>query len=356
MPALTPSFLFDFESRMQTITENEYARLSANLFWSRLMKSRPSSSKREMISWLLSTAQIEDLGKKGGNMPFEDIVSQYTEYENRYAGGGLKLLRSQVEDTDGNGLELAAHWSGDIGAYMAYWPQKLLTELIRNGETAGNNSYDGVTFFNKAHPLKPGGTSTFANLFSGAAASTPSTDPNDAGYPGAIVIGSTVSVDTALENLAKVRAYIASIKMPNGVTPRFLRPAAIYAPPALMPRLVQLTGAKTIAQAATGGAGSNDVEALVKFLSYATPIEVDELSGDDTTFYVGAEQATSSQLGAFVYYDREPFRINYYSGQDGSATGVDAFLNRAEELEWHCKGRNVAGYGHPFAFFKCKAT
>jgi hypothetical protein len=29
MPALTPSFLFDFESNMQAITENEYARFSS---------------------------------------------------------------------------------------------------------------------------------------------------------------------------------------------------------------------------------------------------------------------------------------------------------------------------------------
>ena len=35
---------------------------------------------------------------------------------------------------------------------------------------------------------------------------------------------------------------------------------------------------------------------------------------------------------------------------------VDAVLDRADELEWHCKGRFVASYGHPFMFFKLKAT
>jgi len=359
MPALTPQFLFDFESRMQAITEDEYSRLLSNLWWSQIMKTMQSTSKKEMVAWLMSTAQIEDLGKKGGNMPFEDLVSNTTEFENRYAGAGLRLLRQQVEDTDGKGLELAAHWSKDIGTYMAYWPQKKLAEAMKNGELATSTGYDGLPFYSKSHPLKPGDPSkTYANLLSGAAASTPSTDPNDAGYPGAIVIGDSVTVDVALQNLAKLRSYIASIKMPNGVDPRFLRPSRILAPPALMPRLVQLTGAKTIAQAAAGGAGTNDVEGLIKFLNYATPIEMDELAGyeSDSTFFVVAEQITSSQLGAFVYVDREPFNINYYSGQEAGATGLDAILNRAEELEWHCKGRNVVGYGHPYLIFKVKAT
>jgi hypothetical protein len=35
MGALDSEFLFDFESNMQAITENEYARFSANLWWSR---------------------------------------------------------------------------------------------------------------------------------------------------------------------------------------------------------------------------------------------------------------------------------------------------------------------------------
>jgi len=60
-------------------------------------------------------------------------------------------------------------------------------------------------------------------------------------------------------------------------------------------------------------------------------------------------------FGAFVYVDREAFRITYYTGQ-GGGNGVDAILDRADELEWHCKGRNVAGYGHPYTFFKIKAA
>lgn len=350
MPLLTPTFLFDFESNMQAITENEYARMSANLWWSKFMKTRPSGSRKELIAWLLTTAKIEDLEKFGGKVPFEDLVATYTEYESKYAGAGLKLRRAQIEDLDGNGLEAGGKWSGDIGAYMGYWPQKSLIYLVKNGHSSGFNSYDGVPFFSASHPINPFNTSygTFSNIFTGAASGS---------YPGACSIDDSVSLDVALVNLAKIVAYIRSIKMPNGEDPRFLRPVSLVVPPRMQVRAVQLTNAKFIAQAASGGAGSADIEAVIASLGFLQPIVADELAGfeSDTTFFIGCEEVNSTQLGAFVYVDREPFKITYYTGA-GGGTGVDAILDRADELEWHCKGRNVAGYGHPYAFFKGKGS
>lgn len=365
MPALTPQFLMDFESRMQVIQEREYTRLASNMWYSRVMKNRPSSGgRRELLTFMLSTAKIEDYGTAGGKVVFEDLVSKYTEFEQRYAGAGLKLQRAQLVDVDGNGIDLAAQWSADIGAYMGYWPQKQLVSLIKNGATSGYNSYDAVTFFNTAHPVNPFNTGygTFSNIFTSSANSTPSTDPNDAGYPGAVPIDDSVSVDTALTNLSKAVAYIRSIRMPNGEDPRFLRPEIIIAPPRMQQRVTQLTNAKFIAQVASTGsnttsAGTGDVDALIRSFGFVEPIIADELAGfeTDTTWFLGCSQIAASQLGAFTYIDREPFRVTYYTGQ-GGGNGVDAILDRADELEWHCKGRNVSGYGHPYLFFKCKAS
>lgn len=361
MGYLTPEFLFDFESRMRVITENEYARLSSNLWWSKFARVMPSQSKRELVTWLLSTAQIVD-GGQGGNMIFDDIVSKYTEYTSKFARAGLKLSRPQLEDLDGGGLDIGAKWSADIGAQMAYWPQKKIVELIKNGHLTtgpGGAAYDGLAFFSNAHLIHPGDASvgTFANLFTGVASSTPSTDPNDAGYPGACPIDDSVDLDDAFTNLSKVVAYIKSIKMPNGEDPRFLRPVGILAPPRMQQRVAQLTNAKFIAQVAGSGAGSADVEALVASFGFTTPTIADELAGfeSDTTWFLACQELSSSQLGAFLYIDREPFKITYYTGQ-GGGTGVDAVLDRADELEWHCKGRNGVGYGHPYTFFKIKAT
>lgn len=345
--ALTPQFLFDFESNMRAITEAEYARLSSNMWWSRFMKTRPSGSAKEIVGWLLTSAKIEDYGPAGGKAVFEELAAQTMTYTLSNAGNALRLKRQQLLDLDGNGLDLAAKWSADIGAYMAYWPQKQMVNLLRNGQIAGNNSYDGLSFFNTGHPVNPAnpGAGTFTNVFQAGAG------------PGVLPIDSSVAADVALANIGRAVAYVKSIKMPNGEDPRFLRPTAIIAPPALQARVTQLTNARYLAQAAASGGGSGDVEAVINSFGFTTPVIADELAGfeNDTTWFLLCEEISSaSQLGAFVYIDREPFQITYYTGQDGG--GLDADLMRRDELEWHCKGRNVAGYGHPYLAFKVKGA
>lgn len=354
MGLFTPQFLFDLESRMQRISENEYARLSANLWWSRFAKVRSSTTRRELITWFLSTAKIEDLETSGGKQRFDDMVSKYTEFTNKHAGTALRLKKDQFEDTDGDGVDAASQWSADVSAYAAYWPQKQATYLLKNGHSSGFTSYDGEIFFSNAHPVNPFDTSkgTFANIFTGAASSTPSTDPNDATYPGAIVLDESVTLDVAFQNLSKAISYIKGIRMPNGEDPRFLKPVALAGGPRMQNRLVQLAGSKFIAQAASSGGGSADVEKMIQWQGLAEPIIMDEFSGfeSETTTFLICEQVTSSQMGGLVYVDREPFKISFYDG------AIDADLDRRNELEWHMRGRNVMGYGHPYAIYKLKAS
>ncbi len=275
-------------------------------------------------------------------MAFEDMVSVTTEFTMSNASAGLTLQRNQLEDLDGGGLDLASKWSTDIGAYMAYWPQKQLAAAIKAGTTA--LAYDSKAFFATDHPCNPfnTGVGTYSNLFDYAT----------------YKIDDSVTTDVALVNLGKAFAKIRAIKMPNGEDPRFLVPTALVVPPRMVPRAQQLTNAKVIAQAAATGGGGADIEAIVRNWGWQQPIEAVELStgitgvaADDTAYYIAVQEMTATQLGAFVYYDREPFKITYYTGQ-GGGTGVDAILDRARELEWHCQGRNTLGYGHPYLFFK----
>lgn len=350
MGALTQSFVFDLETNMRIITENDYARLSSELYWSQFCKTAPSKSSKEIFTWLISTAKIEDTGVEGGKAIFEDMISKQTTFQNRNAFSGLRLKRQQMLDLDGGGLDLAAKWSGDVGAYMAYWPQKQFAKALMNGHSAGNETYDGLTFFHAGHFTNgvDNSAGTFANLWTGAASAGVT--------PGALPIDASVTDAVALANLGKAIAYIKSIKMPNGEDPRYLRPTTLIVPPDLEVRARFLTTTKQIASAVAGGGGSSDVSEVVRGLNLDIVV-ADELSGFEsgTTYFLACrELAASSQLGAFVYIDREPFAITYYTGRDGSTQ--DAELDRKDELEWHCKGRNVLGYGHPFLMFKCKGT
>lgn len=339
MPALTPSFVMDLESRMRHIQENEYVDLAKELWWDLTTKTIKSGSRREIITWVLNSAELESTGK-GGNIAFDNMTIVETEFESATAAKGLKLARQKFEDLDGNGVQLATEWSGQMGAQFAYWPQKQTAAALKAGHLATSKAYDGKPFFATDHPLNPVNDSpgSYANLFTG------------------VPIDASVTVDVALANLSTVFSNIASIKTPNGVDPRHLRPKAILAGPKLFPRTVQLTSAKFIAQAATTGGGSGDVEALISALGYGRPTKADELAGfeSDTTYFVVAEQITRSQLGGLLYIDREPFTVRYYTGR-GGGTGVDAILDRADELEWHASGRNQLGYGHPYLIFKCTA-
>jgi phage major head subunit gpT-like protein len=368
MPALTPSFTFDFESEMQRITENEFLRMTQNLWYRDIAKVRQTGKKREILAWLLSTARIYDAGKTGGDMIFDDMAATYQEYDVVNDAAGLKLTRNQLEDNDGNGFDFAAEWSSQMGALMAYRPQEKITTLILNGTAATAKAYDTFPFFldnsgtyngGNGHPVNQFRTASggYWNWFHGAASGS---------YPGALPIDPTnaSTVDTALANLQKAIAYIASIKMPNGKTPRFLRPRRLIVPPALTARAQQLTNARYIAQpAGASGGGSGDIEAVLSNWGFTQPLEVQEFAkatladggNSDTTWYLACEQVQSTQLGALVYVEREPFRITYYTGQ-GGGTGMDAILDRARELEWHTQGRNVAGYGHPYALFRFDGT
>jgi phage major head subunit gpT-like protein len=355
---LTPQFLFNLETGMQVIAEQEYQRLLANLWYSKVAKERPTGeTRKQRLIWTLDTAGIQYQDRLQGDTIFEELLATSQEYEWKAATGGLEVQKVELEDLDGGGIDQASEWSRQVGAYAAYWPQKQIATLIRNGGSSGFTSYDGQIFFSNAHPINvlASEVGTFANIFTGAAASTPATDPQDASYPGALPIDNSVTVDVALANLQKAIAYIRGIRMPNGEDPRGLKPAYILHPPALTARIQQLTQAKFIAQAGTGGAGAADISMVIGAWGLGMPVECAELgagftNGSDTDYYIVTEQMASSSLGALLYFNREPFSVIYNGPQ------TDAQLARAAKFQWKIAGRNLGAYGHPYLLFKGRAS
>lgn len=346
MPALTPTFLFDLESRMRLIASKRYAALTApgNLWYDKIAKRSTIGSKKERLIWLLETLKIErpNASHGGGQQSFADIISQTQEIEVQNAAPeGLRLKKEQLEDLDGNGVQLAAHWAGQATALGAYWPQKTVAAALIANPTA----YDGLSFFNTGHYLNATDSTdgTYANDFTSSASGI---------YPGAVPIGG--ALDTAVDNVQKVIAYLASIKQPNGEDPRFLKAATMFVPPALAARAQQITNAKFIAQVASSGTGTGDIESVVRNWGLGQPVVVPELGsafgGSDTTWYMGAEDMLNDELGAMLYVEREPFSILYHGPM------TDAQLAAKREYQWTCEGRNIVAPGHPFLLFRCKAT
>jgi hypothetical protein len=321
---------------------SEYSRLSSRLWWQTVAKVVPSQSRKERVTWLLETAKIKRSIAGGGQAVFDDIVAQTYEYENENAIGGLELKKEKFEDLDGNGVNLVTHWSKQIGAYSAYWPQKELSVAIKGNP----NAYDGQPFFSSAHPYNP--FDPDAGVYSNDLTSSPS-----GSYPGACPIdAATVSdITVAIANLAKAIAYVATWKMPNGEDPRFMNVARLYYPPAMNARVQQILNAKFVSGS---GGGSQDVEAMIRNFGFAEPVMMTELGanfgGSDTTYYIGMEEVLSNELGAWLYVEREPFSVLYHGPQ------TDAQLARIRMLQWTTEGRNTIAPGHPFLMLRCKAT
>lgn len=339
---------YNLETNMRAISDNEFARFQdpRNVWWDEAALRLTSGSKKQILTWFLSSAQLYDQGKAGGNFDFADPVMLETEFTMRTAGAGLKIQRQQLEDIDGNGMvggegiRAAVKWAADMGHQFGYWPQQQIAALVNAGETG--TAYDGLSFFNTGHYCngKNAVDGTYSNLLIGSSyAIGGSGAPTD---------------DTILANLAAVYNQIRQIKFPTGQS-RMLRPAAILCGPALYPKLARLLDAKFIAANASvsGAGGSSDFSGYVGRMGFGRVIEAPELTAAEWAYkaIVLCERGEEADLGAFMYIDREPFSIRYYTGR-GGGTGVDAILDRSDTLEWHASGRNTAAYGHPFLAIK----
>lgn len=384
---LTPTFLMAHEREMRAITEDEYHRRLAdgNIWYDKVFRTITTKRAAERTTWFLDNVTLDPIGPSGvGELSFEDLITQTVEYPVMRHGKGLRVHRDQIEDLDGTGLEATAKWSALMGNEMAYYPQRLGAQLILNGAATNGsaNAYDGIPFFadtSNPHPLNPGRASVgnYANWLHGSSSGS---------YPGALPIDDSVTVDVALKNMGKAIAYVAGLKMPNGLDPRFLKPAYILLPPAMAPRVRELTSAKYIAQAAATGGGSADVQALITGWGLGTPMVVNEfaasttypkskvqlarsnsdgsltavnppsdLTGSDTTWYLVCQEMSSTTLGGLLRIIRKPFKITYYTGDSGG-TGMTETLDRANELEWHCQGRESVVYAHPYTIFRIDAS
>jgi phage major head subunit gpT-like protein len=337
---IDPAFLGSLESNMRVLFDQKYASLNEEAWWRVCTYESVSRSLKEIVYFSLETAKLHR-GYKGGFKTFDEIRYLNTAVENEYTQSGLELTEAELSDLDGNGVQSATKWIGEIGQLTAHHPQQLLSDSI----LANPVTYDLLTYFNSAHYTNGVDTldGVYANDLTGAASGS---------YPGALPIGGATTLDQAAINLTKAIAYIKSLKTPTGY-PRKLRVKALIVPPALYGRAVQLVMGAFLPGAAVSGGGTADNKPLAASWGIGQPLAADELSasftnGSDSTYYLATE--FTGEEGAFIYSNRQPFAVRYNSGM------TDAELERADKLQWTCKGRNGLLPLHPYGLFRVKAT
>lgn len=347
--------LVDLESRWRSIIVDDYAAYSAssNQWWRQVTKLINGGARQEILTWVVQTAMLESQGEQGGNFNFDDLGFATKTITPEFVGKALKLRKAQLEDivngiVGGEGLAIGTSWMRQMAGQFGYWPQRNIAKALTTGHlttSAYGLAYDGQAFFASTHPydVNDAGKGTYSNLITTASLST--------------------DAATTVTTLKKIYGTIGAIKMPNGTDPRYLKPKAIIAGPTLYPAVTQaldakfLTAAVTVSSTVVGG--SSDITGLLRGIGNIDVIEAPELAGfeSDTTYFVvaAADGVPADDLAGFVYLQRDPFQVKFYTGGGGGDAYVDAILDRANELEWHAQGRNIVTYGHPYRIFKCTA-
>jgi len=311
---VTPQIVRRIEDNLRYILVTSWARRETNLWWRRVVKLRSSSTKRELLQWMLETAQIRAMGN-GGRYTYDDLVEVFWEITNEDFGAGLNLTADEI--SDGEALDRAGKWARHIGNSGAYWPQGQTAYLLKNGKTLP--CYDGQPFFSKTHPINPymgAASDVFPNLITGA------------------TFGPQV--------LAKVYAIIEGIVAPDGI-PRHLQPKIIAAGPDLRFNITQALGADIYTDPTTQAAPASNI--IKTSYGFVEPIIAPELN-EPGVWYLFCELLEDDELGGLIYHERAPYGLNSYAPMN------DVQLGQLDAFEWQLKGRNAASYGHPFLCFR----
>lgn len=332
MSAITQTFVTSFETMVQHRAQSSWGRVLKRLFWQRLAMTQPSSTLTEIYEWQLSTAKIRNLGIDGAQRMYADLLSQQFSITNEYFGESLQLGRQKIED---NQYDQAAGWSTDIGKAGAYHPQKQIVKLIKAGKTS--LCYDGQFYFSATHPNNPfdSAAGTYSNLFT----------LNAAGQP----------YNLTAPNLAEAYAYVETVKMPDGVTPRMLEAKQLVVAPQKRLTAVELTGAKSITDPLNSGgnAAADNMLASMQDFGFMPPIVAAEFADEPFVWYLAVPVEVDEEApmrGALVYQEREPFKLSTYSDL------TDAQLSRVKLFEWNYEGRSKAAYGDPFLLYRFEGT
>ncbi|AKT38259.1 Mu-like prophage major head subunit gpT family protein [Chondromyces crocatus] len=311
----TARHVLAFEDRLRRIINHDYQDAMRRVWWPNIMGTRASTGKREIIEWLLNTAQIVKL--PNGQMQFDDLVTQAHEAVNIPRGGGLRMDRDKWEDDE---AKLASEWASQMGSEMAMSPQYECIDLIKYGEVG--LAYDGRPFHG-AHLVNPFDESRgeYRTLIDSMAQFDPSLP--------------ALPPELTPDSFSLGVAHMKTFEMPNGRN-RNLEPRFLLIPPQLEKVARTVTGAKII-------------EATENVITdyHVQPLVIHELAHDPRSWILIAPG--SGELGMpYIWQERRPYGMTSYDGI------TDAELARANHLEWHVRGRNAAIYGHPFRAVKFK--
>lgn len=120
-----------------------------------------SDKPSESYAWLGEVAAIKEWLGEREIKGFTDASYSIT---NKLWEGTLGVKRTEIEDDQTDGIMTRVR---DLAGRAREHYDDLMWQVLVAGGTAGNNGYDGVSFFNAAHPARTPEGTAFANTLTG---------------------------------------------------------------------------------------------------------------------------------------------------------------------------------------------
>lgn len=154
---LTKGLRGEFFNRFDA-TKTHFAELSTRI---------ASNSDRETYKWLGTVPQVREwgTGRLAKGLRTESYSIENLKYE-----ATLEVDRDEISDDQTGQIRLRV---SELAQRAATHKDYLIAQLLVLGETAGNNSYDGVSFFNATHASGASGNQSNLLTYNAVATDAP---------------------------------------------------------------------------------------------------------------------------------------------------------------------------------------
>src|SRR5262245_28094492 len=132
---LTRGLRSEFFQRMETTP----------VFYRDLATRIVSNADRETYKWLGTVPRVREWGT--GRLA-QGLRTESYSVENLKYEATIEVDRDEISDDQTGQIRLRV---GELAQRAATHKDYLISQLLIDGATSGNNSYDGVSFFNAAH-------------------------------------------------------------------------------------------------------------------------------------------------------------------------------------------------------------
>ncbi|MCG8405120.1 MAG: Mu-like prophage major head subunit gpT family protein [Phycisphaerales bacterium] len=257
---LTKGVRSDFFNRMEA-TPNHFRDLSTRIV---------STTDQENYRWLGTVPKIREWGT--GRLA-QGLRSESYSVENLKYEATIEVDRDEISDDQTGQIRLRV---GELAQRAATHKDFLISHLLIDGETSGNNSYDGVSFFNAAHESGASGQQSNLLTFDAVDSDAPTAEEFKAA-------------------LAEAIAQMLAFKDDQGEPALFSASGMVC----VVPPTMLFTASEAI-NATVVGNDTNILKGIARVISFPWLT-------DKSKWYL---LKTDGVVRPFIFQDREPIELN----------------------------------------------